>query len=164
MFRRSRTSAVVAAAVMTATTALAACSNTPSAPQPSAPPTVNFGPNGGTSVGMAPMQGMAPMNPQAPAATAGTTADTPSAPVSGTAVSINNFAFVPATLTVHRGDSVTWTNHDEEPHTIAANDGSFHSPGMDANATYTYTFTNAGNYDYICSIHPFMHGTVVVTP
>lgn len=163
MFRRFRTSAVVAAAVMTAA-ALAACSNTPSTTPSAAPPTVNFGPNGGTSVGMAPMQGMAPMSPAAPAATAGTPADTPSAPVSGTAVSINNFAFVPATLTVHRGDTVTWTNHDEEPHTIAANDGSFHSPGMDANATYTYTFTNAGNYDYICGIHPFMHGTVVVTP
>jgi amicyanin len=110
------------------------------------------------------MQGMAPMSPGAPAATVGAPAETPSAPVAGTAVSINNFAFVPATLTVHRGDSVTWTNHDEEPHTIAAGDGSFHSPGMDTNATYSYTFTTPGNYDYTCGIHPFMHGTVVVTP
>ena len=159
MFRRSRTSAVIAAAVMAAAAA-AGCSNAPSSTQ-SSPPTVDFGPNGGTSVGMAPMQGMAPMSP---AATVAAPVETPSAPVAGTAVSITNFAFVPATLTVHRGDSVTWTNHDEEPHTIAAGDGSFHSPGMDANATYSYTFTTAGNYDYICGIHPFMHGTVVVTP
>ena len=125
---------------------------------------MNFGSNGGTSVGMAPTPGMAPVSPGASAATVGAPAETPSAPVSGTAVSIANFAFVPATLTVHRGDSVTWTNHDEEPHTIAAGDGSFHSPGMDTNGTYSYTFTALGNYDYICGIHPFMHGTVVVTP
>lgn len=97
--------------------------------------------------------------PAAPAAPASTS----SAPVSGTAVSIDNFAFAPATLTVHRGDTVTWTNHDEEPHTVAAGDGSFRSPGMDSNATFSFTFTNPGSYDYICSIHPSMHGTVVVT-
>lgn len=97
--------------------------------------------------------------PAAPAAPASTS----SAPVSGTAVSIDNFAFAPTTLTVHRGDTVTWTNHDEEPHTVAAGDGSFRSPGMDSNATFSFTFTNPGSYDYICSIHPSMHGTVVVT-
>jgi plastocyanin len=154
MFRRSRTSAVIAAAVMASAT-VAACSSAPSA----APPTVDFGSNGGTSVGMTPMDGMGSMSPPAPAAPA----SSPPAPVAGTAVSINNFAFVPATLTVHRGDTVTWTNHDEEPHTVAAGDGSFHSPGMDANATYSFTFTTQGSYDYICSIHPSMHGTVVVT-
>lgn len=147
MVRRFPASAAVAALVMTAS----ACSNVPSA----APPTVEF--DGGTSVGMAPMDGMGSVGPPAPSST-------PSAPISGTAVSIGNFAFAPATLTVHRGDTVTWTNHDEEPHTVAAGDGSFHSPGMDANATYSFTFTNPGSYDYICSIHPVMHGTVVVTP
>ena len=49
---------------------------------------------------------------------------------SGDQVNINNFAFGPATLTVPAGATVTWTNNDEEPHTVAANDGSFHSPGM----------------------------------
>ncbi len=61
------------------------------------------------------------------------------------------------------GDTVTWTNHDEEPHTVAAGDGSFHSPGMNSGATHSFTFAKSGSYDYICSIHPFMHGTVVVT-
>ncbi|MEZ0358819.1 cupredoxin family copper-binding protein [Mycobacterium sp. SA01] len=84
-------------------------------------------------------------------------------PIAGTAVNITNFAFTPATLTVKVGDTVTWTNKDEEPHTVVANDGSFHSPGLDANATYSFTFTKAGSVDYICSIHPFMHGTVVVS-
>jgi plastocyanin len=72
-------------------------------------------------------------------------------------------AFVPATLTVRAGSTVTWTNHDEEPHTVAANDGSFHSPGMDSQGTYSHTFPTAGKFEYICSIHPFMHATVVVT-
>ena len=100
---------------------------------------------------------MPPMAPNSGSSTA------PAAPVAGTAVSIDNFAFSPATLTVHVGGAVTWTNHDEEPHTVAASDGSFHSPGMGANGTYSYTFTKPGTYDYICSIHPFMRGTVVVT-
>ena len=42
-------------------------------------------------------------------------------------------------------------------------DGSFHSPGMDTHGTYSFTFTTPGSYDFICSIHPFMTGTVVVT-
>jgi amicyanin len=97
-----------------------------------------------------------------PASASATTADAP-APQGGTAVSISDFKFNPATLTVPVGTTVTWTNKDEEPHTIAAKEGSFHSPGMDTNATYSFTFTTAGSYDYICSIHPFMTGTVVVT-
>lgn len=85
------------------------------------------------------------------------------APVGGNQVNIDGFAFAPATLTVAAGTTVTWTNRDEEPHTVAASDGSFHSPGMGTGATYTHTFTDAGTYDYVCSIHPMMHGTVVVT-
>jgi plastocyanin len=88
----------------------------------------------------------------------------PAIPVSGDQVNIDNFAFVPATLTVHAGSTVTWTNHDEEPHTVAASDGSFHSPGMGTGATFSHAFAAAGTFDYVCSIHPMMHGTVVVTP
>ena len=107
------------------------------------------------------MSGMAPM-PNMPA---GTTAATPgpAAPAAGNAISIDNFAFAPATLTVHSGSTVTWTNKDEEPHTVVANDGSFHSPGMGSQATFSYTFAKPGTFDYVCSIHPFMHATVVVT-
>lgn len=97
-----------------------------------------------------------------PASASATTADSP-APQGGTAVSISNFKFNPATLTVPVGATVTWTNQDEEPHSVAGKDGSFHSPGMDTHGTYSFTFTTPGSYDYICSIHPFMTGTVVVT-
>jgi amicyanin len=133
---------------------VAACS----APAKPPAPTVDFRSNGGTSVGMPGMPGMPGMGSQ-PAAT---TPAAPAPPIAGTGVSITNFAFTPATLTVRVGDTVTWTNHDEEPHTIVANDGSFHSPGLDVNAVYSFTFTQPGSFDYACGIHPFMHGTVVV--
>ena len=94
---------------------------------------------------------------------ASTSVTPPAAPVSGNQVNIDGFAFVPATLTVSAGTTVTWTNRDEEPHTVAASDGSFHSPGMGTGATFTHTFGSAGTFDYVCSIHPMMHGTVVVT-
>ena len=90
-------------------------------------------------------------------------ATAPAAPVNGDQVNIDNFAFVPATLTVRAGSTVTWTNHDEEPHTVVASDGSFHSPGMGTGGTFSHTFATAGTFDYVCSIHPMMHGTVVVT-
>ncbi len=139
-----------------AVVALAGCSSTPSATVPSA----TFG-SGATTPGMPGMSGMPPMS--APPASTSASPTGPAAPAAGDAVSIDNFAFVPATLTVTAGSTVTWTNHDEEPHTVAASDGSFHSPGMGSQATYSHTFPTAGRFDYVCSIHPFMHATVVVT-
>ena len=97
-----------------------------------------------------------------PASASATSADAPP-PSGGTSVSISDFKFNPVTLTVKAGSTVTWTNQDEEPHTIAAKDGSFHSPGMDTHGSYSFTFNTPGSYDYVCSIHPFMTGTVVVT-
>lgn len=88
---------------------------------------------------------------------------TPAAPASGNQVTIDGFAFAPATLTVSAGTTVTWVNRDEEPHTVAASDGSFHSPGMGTGASFTHVFSTPGTFDYVCSIHPMMRGTVVVT-
>jgi plastocyanin len=95
--------------------------------------------------------------------TTGLSITAPAAPVRGNQVTIDGFAFEPASLTVTAGTTVTWTNRDEEPHTVAASDGSFHSPGMGTGGTFTHTFSAAGTFDYVCSIHPMMHGTVVVT-
>nr|WP_155766136.1 cupredoxin family copper-binding protein [Mycobacterium colombiense] len=97
------------------------------------------------------------------APTTGVSITAPAAPVRGDQVTIDGFAFAPVTLTVPAGTTVTWTNRDEEPHTVAASDGSFHSPGMGTGATFTHTFPTAGTFDYVCSIHPMMRGTVVVT-
>jgi amicyanin len=135
----------------------AACSS-PASNTTATSPSVTF--QSGLTPGMS-GQAMSGMQPP-PASASATTADSP-APQGGTAVAITDFKFNPATLTVPVGSTVTWTNQDEEPHTIAAKDGSFHSPGMDTHGTYSFTFTTPGSYDYICSIHPFMTGTVVVT-
>ena len=138
----------------------AACSSHASNTNPTSP-SITF--QSGMTPGMSgqAMPGTSDMQ-SPPASTSATTADSP-APQAGTAVAITDFKFNPATLTVPVGTAVTWTNQDEEPHTVAAKDGSFHSPGMDTHGTYSFTFTTPGSYDYICSIHPFMTGTVVVT-
>jgi amicyanin len=147
---------LLAATGMLFTTACSshASNATPTSPSISFQTGMTPGMSGQTMPGMPSMSGV-----QSPPAT---TADAP-APQGGTAVSISDFKFNPATLTVPVGATVTWTNQDEEPHTVAAKDGSFHSPGMDTRATYSFTFTTPGSYEYICSIHPFMTGTVVVT-
>jgi amicyanin len=101
-------------------------------------------------------------SPPTPSDVTGSTTEATAAPQGPNAVNINNFKFEPATLTVPVGTTVTWTNQDEEPHTVVAKDGSFHSPGLDTHGSYSHTFAAAGTFDYICSIHPFMTGTVVV--
>lgn len=84
------------------------------------------------------------------------------APAGPNAINVDNFAFAPAELTVPAGTTVTWTNHDEDPHNIVAEGGQFRSPTMGSGATFSYTFATPGTYAYVCGIHPFMHGTVVV--
>jgi plastocyanin len=111
------------------------------------------------------MQGMGPMNgmgsmPMTPSPTDGAAPTIAATPVAANAVNIDNFAFVPATVTVKVGSTVTWTNKDEDPHTVVADGGAFRS---EARGTYSFTFPTAGTFDYVCSIHPFMRGNVVVT-
>jgi plastocyanin len=85
------------------------------------------------------------------------------APVATDHVVISGFAFSPAVAAVKVGTTVTWTQQDEDQHTVTANDGSFTSSPLVTGATYTHTFTAPGTYQYHCSIHPFMHATVMVT-
>jgi len=79
-------------------------------------------------------------------------------------VTIDNFAFAPATLTVSPGTKITWTNKDEEPHTVTSADGgvTFKSPALDTDDKFSFTFDKPGTYKYFCSIHPHMVGTIVV--
>jgi amicyanin len=81
-------------------------------------------------------------------------------------VTINNFAYGPATITVKVGNTVTWTNGDQAPHTVTSQNpgGPLRSATMNKGQTYKYTFTKTGRYAYLCTLHPFMTGTVVVTP
>ena len=76
-------------------------------------------------------------------------------------ITIDNFTFAPAELTLKVGDSVTWTNHDDIPHTVVSA-GKFRSKTLDSDDSYTYTFTAAGDYKYFCSLHPHMTGMIKV--
>jgi plastocyanin len=79
------------------------------------------------------------------------------------AVSIDNFTFTPASLTVKAGTTVTWTNRDDIPHGIASSDNGFKkSKALDTDDSYSFTFTTPGTFKYFCYIHPHMLGTIVV--
>ena len=78
-------------------------------------------------------------------------------------VTISNYTFGPAKLVVHPGDKVTWVNQDSMPHTATALDGkSFDSGALDPGGNWSFVFSKAGQYEYHCSLHPDMLGTVVV--
>ena len=79
-------------------------------------------------------------------------------------IAIANYAFSPATITVAPGTTVVWVNRDGDAHTVTSSAGpqSFHSPGLEKGDTFSFTFRKAGSYQYFCSVHPFMHGTIIV--
>ena len=78
-----------------------------------------------------------------------------------TSITIDNFTFTPAELTVKVGTTVTWTNHDDIPHTIVSA-GKFRSKALDTDNSFSFTFTAAGDYKYFCSLHPHMTGMIKV--
>lgn len=77
-------------------------------------------------------------------------------------VAIRNFAFAPQLITVTPGTTVTWTNTDEDPHTVTANDKSFRSSALDTGDKYSFTFTKPGEFTYFCSLHPHMTAKIIV--
>jgi plastocyanin len=78
-------------------------------------------------------------------------------------VKIDNFAFAPATLTITVGTTVTWKNEDDSPHRIGDKDGTFKSAALDTDDSFSHTFAT-GEYPYICTIHPYMVGKIIVKP
>jgi plastocyanin len=77
-------------------------------------------------------------------------------------VTISDFQFTPAQITVQQGDTVTWTNEGPTAHSATASDGSFDTGIFSAGGSRSHTFDEAGTFAYICTPHPNMHGTVVV--
>ena len=78
-----------------------------------------------------------------------------------TMVTIDNFTFVPAQLTVKAGTTVTWKNRDDIPHAVVSA-GKFRSKTLDTDDSFSFTFTATGDYTYFCSLHPHMTGMVKV--
>lgn len=79
-----------------------------------------------------------------------------------TNVSIVYRAYQPSDLTIVAGQTVVWTNSGLGPHTVTSDAGQFDSGRLEAGATFSYTFTAPGTYLYSCTVHPTMHGKVVV--
>lgn len=81
-------------------------------------------------------------------------------------ITISTYAYHPGALTVAVGDTVTWTNLDSVAHDVTVTRGPalFHSPMLSQGQSWSYTFTVAGPYNYICSVHPDMTATLTVTP
>jgi plastocyanin len=77
-------------------------------------------------------------------------------------IEIDNFAFTPAALTVTAGTTVTWKNEDDSPHRIGDKNGTFKSAALDTDDTFSHTFAAPGEYPYICTIHPYMVGKIIV--
>jgi len=81
----------------------------------------------------------------------------------GTKVSIANFAFAPAAITVKRGTTISWSNDDGSPHAVAFKDGSDGAKNLLPKDSFSRAFDTAGSFDYFCSFHPYMQAKVVVT-
>ena len=81
-------------------------------------------------------------------------------------VLMSGYAFSPRTLTITAGDTVTWTNRDQAPHDVKTTSGpaSIHSPMLSKGGTWSHTFTTAGTYGYVCTVHPDMTAQLAVQP
>ena len=77
-------------------------------------------------------------------------------------VKIDNFTFSPQQVTVKAGDTVTWVNRDDIPHTVTSTTMTFRSKALDTDDKFSFTFATPGSYAYFCSLHPHMTGTIVV--
>lgn len=78
------------------------------------------------------------------------------------AVAIQGHAFAPQTLTVRRGDTVTFTNNDRAPHTATQQPNGFDTRRLNQGASAEIVFDRAGRFEYICEFHPSMRGTIIV--
>lgn len=77
-------------------------------------------------------------------------------------VAIVDFAFAPAKITVAAGTTVRWTNEDGVPHSIDGGDLGFESAAFEGGETYDVVYEEVGEHPYVCGIHEYMRGTVVV--
>ena len=88
---------------------------------------------------------------------------TPSGSSSGTSITIKNFMFMPMSLTVSPGATIKVTNEDSVTHTLTATGGQFNTGDVTHDQTKTITAPmKAGTYHYLCNIHQYMMGTIIV--
>lgn len=150
--RLSRRAVLVRAGALavstSALTALIACGGSSKAAQPAATPTMTMPTMVMPTTGAATTQ-----------AAGSAVASDPNSPQVG----IDNFNFMPKSLSVPVGTTVTWTNHDDVPHTVTSREKKFTSQALDTDEHFTFTFAEPGTYAYFCAIHPIMTAEIVVT-
>ncbi|MGQ0845891.1 MAG: cupredoxin domain-containing protein [Sporichthyaceae bacterium] len=155
--RRSFTAASAVALLL----ALTACGGGDDEPAPVAePPAVVFTPS--PAVTSTPTTTAAPTSSESPtsspSASPGATSD-----AAELKIEIKDFAFSPKLTQARPGQKITVTNRDSAVHTLTTNDGSIDSGDLGRDQSYTFTAPAAGGYDYICTPHPYMKGTLRVS-
>jgi plastocyanin len=75
---------------------------------------------------------------------------------------IKDFMFAPDSVKIKAGTTVTWSNKDDEPHSVVSDTGLFRSGAKDTDETFSFRFDKPGTYHFTCSIHPKMVGTIIV--
>jgi plastocyanin len=159
-----------AATTTTATTTTVTTTTAPESPTPPADPADGSGSESGSRGNAKPagQDGGGAMQPQAPAPASSqptTTVVPPSKKARASAsatVTMGDLFFSPSSVTVAVGDTVTWHNTGQAPHNATADDGSFKTQDLNNGQSASHTFTQAGTFSYICTIHPNMKGTVRV--
>ncbi len=78
-----------------------------------------------------------------------------------------NLCYIPSVVEINAGESITWQNQDAAFHSITSGtydnpDGLFDSGHLDPYQSFTLTFDNTGEYDYFCTLHPWMNGQIQV--
>lgn len=91
-----------------------------------------------------------------------TSGSAPTTAEKSSVINISGNKFDPAELTVDIGTTVTWSNGDSTTHTVMAPSGAFNSGDFKSGQNFGYTFNEPGTYEYGCTIHPDMKGTVIV--
>jgi plastocyanin len=122
-----------------------------------------------TTVGTAPTATTAPT--VAPTNTVPAPTTPPSGPqaavsVTGSGGAYSSFGFSPSSLSIKAGTTVTWTDKTDAPHTVTSDAGdpaAFNGSLGGNGATFKFTFTTPGTYNYHCNIHPYMTATITVT-
>ena len=102
----------------------------------------------------------------APAAAPSSTSTSAATPAAGgaVAVSMKNIQFSPKSITAKVGQTIKWTNDDSVDHNVTATSGgTFKSSNFGQGSTYSTNLAKAGTVQYVCTIHPGMTGTIVVT-
>jgi plastocyanin len=90
--------------------------------------------------------------------------NSPPPPKPAVVVHIKMFAFTPATVRVKPGETIEFINDDGDAHTVTSSKKLFDSGGLDTHDTWFHAFKDAGTFAYICSLHPYMKGVIIVSP